>query len=1058
MIPSLVAEIVAFPAATAVARPELETVLIPVLLELQPIARPARTLPFASFVVAVSCCVPPTGKLVEAGLTVTVATGTGATVICVVAVFVSLVAVMVTAPAPTADTRPVEDTVAAAVLLELHVTARPVSTLPAASWVTAESCCVPPTTMLAVAGVTVTVATGTGVTVIAPVPVLVSEVAVIVTGPPVATALTRPLTFTVATAWLLDDQVIVRPMSKVPLTSLSVAVNCCVPPTMRLADVGLTATVFTGARVTVIEDVPNLVSLVAVIVVPPDPTAVTRPLPSTVAAAVLLEDQSTARPASSLPAASRSVAVSCCVGVTPSTRLTDGGVTVTVATGGSATVIEDVPVFVSLVAVIVTGPPAASPVTRPFPSTVAAAAFSEAHVTTRSVSTLLAASRNTAVSCCFPPTIKAADGGLTVTVLTGASVTVIAGVGVELTDSLVAVIVAVPTPTAVTVVVPLVELDGLTVTTAGLLETQFTVRSLSTLPVASLVTAESCCVSPTTTLVVTGLTATVATGTSGTCVIVIELVPDLVSEVAVIVTGPPAATALTRPFGSTVATAALLDDQVTVRSVSTLPVTSLVTAVTCCVPPTTTLAEAGATVTVATGTGLTAISGVGVELTDSLVAVIVAVPTPTAVTVVVPMLEVTGLTVSTAVLLETQFTERPLSALLAASRSVAVSCCAPPTTIGVVGVEIVTVLIGASITVIEDVPVFVSLVAVIVTGPPTATAVTRPAEDTLATAASLVLHVAARPLSKLPVASFVTAVSCCVPPTTILTIAGLTVTVATGTSVTVIALVPALVSEVAVIVTGPPAATPLTRPLASTVARAASLVLHVTVRPVITLPAASLVTAESCCVPPATTLAEAGPTVTVATGIGVTVICDEPVFVSLVAVMVMGPPAPTAFTSPLPSTVATAPSLVLHVTVRPVSPLPVASLVTTESCWVPPITTLADAGLTATVATGTRVTLSEMLELFPPEEALIVAEPSFRAVSSPLAVIVAIVLSELFHVTAFERIRPSEVRTTAVNCADSPTTSAKPPFTIGLSAGPLIVIVATPFEPIAKAPSCGTFT
>src|SRR5512138_519740 len=55
-----------------------------------------------------------------------------------------------------------------------------------------------------------------------------------------------------------------------------------------------------------------------------------------------------------------------------------------------------------------------------------------------------------------------------------------------------------------------------------------------------------------------------------------------------------------------------------------------------------------------------------------------------------------------------------------------------------------------------------------------------------------------------------------------------------------------------------PAATPVTRPLASTVAAAAEDVVHVTARPVSTLPAASFVTAESCVVFPMITVAAAG--------------------------------------------------------------------------------------------------------------------------------------------------------------------------------------------------------
>jgi hypothetical protein len=119
----------------------------------------------------------------------------------------------------------------------------------------------------------------------------------------------------------------------------------------------------------------------------------------------------------------------------------------------------------------------------------------------------------------------------------------------------------------------------------------------------------------------------------------------------------------------------LLEIHVTTRPVRTTPFPSLVTAVSCCVgvSPKTKLAEAGLTVTVATGTGLTVMTGVGPELTASLVAVIVAVPIPTAVTVVVPLVELAGLTVSTDVLLETHATTRPVSTLPFTSFVTAVS-------------------------------------------------------------------------------------------------------------------------------------------------------------------------------------------------------------------------------------------------------------------------------------------------------------------------------------------------------------------------------------------------
>jgi hypothetical protein len=379
---------------------------------------------------------------------------------------------------------------------------------------------------------------------------------------------------------LLETQLTVRPDNVLLLPSFGKAVSTCVPPTTTGVAGAESVTVETGIRWTVIEDAPVFVSLVAVIVTgPPTATPVTRPFPSTVATAVLLEDQVTVRPLRTLLLRSLRVAVSCCVTVTA--RLAVAGVTVTVLTGASVTVIEDVPVFVSLVAVTVVAP-APTAVTRPPPSTVAADGLLEVHVTTRPASTAPLASLVTAVSCCVGiiPTTKLTVDGVTVTVATGAVVTVIVGVVALGADSLVTVIVAVPGPAAVTVTVApldvLTELDALTDSTDGLLETQFTVRPTRVVPLPSFGVAVSTCVPPTTTGVVGAESVTVETGIRWT---VIEDVPVFVSLVAVIVTGPPAATAVTRPFPSTVATPLLLELHVTTRPVRTLPFASLVTAV-----------------------------------------------------------------------------------------------------------------------------------------------------------------------------------------------------------------------------------------------------------------------------------------------------------------------------------------------------------------------------------------------------------------------------------------------------------------------------------------------
>ena len=128
------------------------------------------------------------------------------------------------------------------------------------------------------------------------------------------------------------------------------------------------------------------------------------------------------------------------------------------------------------------------------------------------------------------------------------------------------------------------------------------------------------------------------------------------------------------------------------------------------------------------------------------------------------------------------------------------------------------------------------------------------------------------------------------------------------------------------IVTGPPAATPVTTPVALTVASAGSLVSQVITRPVSTTPFASLVVAVKATVWPAVTLAADGATVTEATGGSVTVIAAVPDWPSLVAVMVTGPPAATPVTIPVVLTVASAASLVDQTTARSVRPSPLASL------------------------------------------------------------------------------------------------------------------------------------
>src|SRR5437660_9846454 len=99
-------------------------------------------------------------------------------------------------------------------------------------------------------------------------------------------------------------------------------------------------------------------------------------------------------------------------------------------------------------------------------------------------------------------------------------------------------------------------------------------------------------------------------------------------------------------------------------------------------------------------------------------------------------------------------------------------------------------------------------------------------------------------------------------------------------------------------------------------------------------------------------------------------------------------PGPTAVTSPLPFTMATDPSDLIHVTTRPRSTPPFASCNVAKSCTVPPTCRLEDAGLTMTDATGagggggSAVTVA--VPFLPSLVTVIAAVPAATPVTSPL--------------------------------------------------------------------------
>ena len=248
--PSLVAITLALPVDIAVTKPAELTVATNVGLLLQETGRLSSTVPSAPCCTTAIARVAPAANSMVAGVTVTLATGTAVTVIALVPLFPSLVAVMVAEPVPTARTSPPDDTVATFRLLDVHATERPFKSPPVASRMIAVSACVPPTSRPAAAGVTVTLATGAADTVTWADPSWPSLLAVMVVEPG-AMPRTTPVEVTVAAAPLEEDHDVVRPVSTLPDASRADAENVRVAPTTTEAEAGETTTCATGAAAAV---------------------------------------------------------------------------------------------------------------------------------------------------------------------------------------------------------------------------------------------------------------------------------------------------------------------------------------------------------------------------------------------------------------------------------------------------------------------------------------------------------------------------------------------------------------------------------------------------------------------------------------------------------------------------------------------------------------------------------------------------------------------------------------------------------------------------------------
>jgi hypothetical protein len=355
-------------------------------------------------------------------------------------------------------------------------------------------------------------------------------------------------------------------------------------------------------------------------------------------------------------------------------------------------------------------------------------------------------------------------------------------------------------------------------------------------------------------------TDTDATGTGRTTSTACPLIPSLVAMMFAV----PGATAVTRPVAaSTVAIAGSLELQVTTRPASTSLFASRVIAVAFVVVPAMIVEAVSATVTEATATGMTVRDAC--PAIPSLVAMMFA--EPGAIAVITP---VVALTVAIATLLELQVAERPVRALLLASRVTPAAVVDPPAIIVDAPRVTVTEATGTGSTSSVACPLMPSLVAMMF-AVPGATPVTTPVlASTVTIATSLELHMMVRPKSTLFEASWATAVAVVVVPVMIVEDPSVTETDATGSGTTTRAAWPPIPSLVAMRF-AIPGATAVTVPLAaSTVATAGSLELHTIERPARTLLLASRVTAVTVVDVPAMIVDAARVTVTEATGTGTT--------------------------------------------------------------------------------------------------------------------------------------------------------------------------------------------
>ena len=346
------------------------------------------------------------------------------------------------------------------------------------------------------------------------------------------------------------------------------------------------------------------------------------------------------------------------------TRSTTGGGSTTVTLTGSEVTSSTIAAIFAM--------PAAIAVISPVESTVATSLSSLDHAKVTPPTMVPSEVLAVAMSWCVSPDSSVNGIASTISTLatSGAISSTVTVAGVLVTSLPVAVIIAVPAATAVTS--PVLS----TVATPVSSLAQVNVTSATVMPSAVNAIAVNRNVPPTIIIIEAGLTTTRSTTGGGSTTVTLTGSEVTSSTLAVII-AVPAATAVTSPVLSTVATPVSSLAQVNVTSATAMPSEVDAIAVNRNVPPTTNVIEDGLNATLAT-TG----AGGGVSLTV-IVAGALVMPFPAALIVVVPALTAVAtppeLMVATAVLLLDQVKSTPLITAPSEALAVATNLCVLPT-------------------------------------------------------------------------------------------------------------------------------------------------------------------------------------------------------------------------------------------------------------------------------------------------------------------------------------------------------------------------------------------